>query len=99
MKNEKRKLISRVAGVVLGGVIGLTFFSGLSVGAEEVKNKQIENSVSVSENEKKAEQYYRTRTGKCYHKENCSCLKKSKIKVGAEEIKKANLRPCSKCCK
>ena len=99
VKNGKRKFISRVAGVVLGGVIGLTFFSGLSVGAEEAKNQQIENSVSVSENEKKSEQYYRTKTGKCYHKGNCKCLKKSKVEVTETEIKEADLRPCSKCCK
>lgn len=99
MKNEKKELIDRVAGVVLSGIIGLTVFSGLSVRAGEVKNKQIENSVSVSENKKKAVQYYRTKSGKCYHKENCKCLKKSKVKVTEREIKEADLRPCSKCCK
>ena len=62
MKNEKRKLINRVAGVVLSGIIGLTL-SGVSVRAEETKGKQIESSISTSENEKKSEQYYKTKTG------------------------------------
>ena len=99
MKNEKRKLINRVAGVVLSGIIGLTVFSGVSVRAEETKGKQIESSISTSENEKKSEQYYKTKTGKCYHKGSCGCLKKSKIEVSKEEIEKADLKPCSKCCK
>lgn len=99
MKNEKRKFINRMAGVVLSGIIGLTFLGSLTVRAEEAKNKQIENSVSVSENNKKAVQYYRTKSGKCYHKDNCKCLKKSKVKVTEKELKEADLRPCSKCCK
>ena len=48
MKNTKRKLVSRVAGGILCGVIGLTSFGGLSVGAKDVSNKQVPNSVTVS---------------------------------------------------
>ncbi len=64
-----------------------------------VVTSSTETQVSASENEKKSEQYYRTKTGKCYHKEGCSHLKKSKIEVSNNEIEKAELKPCSKCCK
>lgn len=98
MKNTKRNLISRVVVGILCGVIGLTFFS---VGASEAKNtndNQVSSSVTVTEKEKKSEQFYKTKNGKCYHEENCKCLKKSKIKVNQEEIKEAELKPCKKCC-
>ena len=99
MKNTKRKLVSKIVGGILCGVIGLTSFGGLSAEATDVSNKQATSSITVSEKEKQSEQLYRTKTGKCYHKGNCACLKKSKIKVNQEEIKEADLKPCSKCCK
>ena len=99
MKNNKRNFMSRIIGVCLSGIIGLMSFGGLAVEAKNNNSSQIETSVSASENEKKSEQYYRTKTGKCYHKEGCSHLKKSKIEVDNDEIEKAELRPCSKCCK
>ena len=99
MRNTKRNLVSGVVGGILCGVIGLTSFS---VGASEAKNindNQVSSRVTVSENEKQSEGFYRTKTGKCYHKENCKCLRNSKIKVSQEEIKEAELKSCSKCCK
>lgn len=99
MKNMKRNLVGKFGGAFLSGIIGLMSFSAVAVKADSYDNSQTKNSTSVSENEKKSEQYYRTRTGKCYHKSNCPCLKKSKIKVTDEEIKEADLRPCSRCFK
>lgn len=64
----------------------------------ESKNNKV-NQSEVEENKKQSNKLYRTKTGKCFHKENCKCLKKSKIKVNREEIKEANLKPCFKCCK
>ncbi len=99
MKNVKRSLVCRIGGIFLSGIIGLMSFSAVAVKADSYDNNQAKNSTSVSESEKKSEQYYRTRTGKCYHKGNCPCLKKSKVEVGKEEIKDKNLKQCSKCFK
>ena len=62
------------------------------------KNNKV-NQSEIEEDKKQSNKLYRTKTGKCFHKENCKCLKKSKIKVNREEIKEANLKPCFKCCK
>lgn len=99
MRNMKRSLVSGVVSGVLGGVIGLTTFGGIKVEAKDLDNGQVTNSVAVLESEKQSEHFYKTKTGKCYHKEGCSCLSKSKIEVNNEEIEKADLKPCSKCCK
>ena len=40
---------------------------------------------------------YITKTGKKYHKGNCSYLKKSKITTTLEEACKAGYTPCSRC--
>lgn len=55
------------------------------------------NINQVSKNQEKSEQLYRTKTGKCYHKEDCKCLKDSKIEVSEQEVKESNLKPCPKC--
>ena len=99
MKNNKRNFMSRIIGVCLSGVIGFMPFGRSVIEAKSNNYNQVETSVSASENEKKSEQYYRTKTGKCYHKESCYCLRKSKIEISNKEIEKTNLRPCSKCCK
>lgn len=44
-----------------------------------------------------SQQFYRKKTGKCYHKNGCPYLKHSKIKVSQNEICDAELKPCSKC--
>lgn len=55
------------------------------------------NINQVSKNQEKSEQLYRTKTGKCYHKEGCKCLKDSKIEVSEQEVKESDLKPCLKC--
>ncbi len=99
MKIKKRNFAKRVAGVILCRVISLILLGGYTIEVKSIDNSQIVNSVSVSENKKTSEQLYRTKTGKCYHKEGCQYLKKSKIKINEEEIKEADLESCSKCCK
>lgn len=99
MKNTQRNLIRKVISGVLGGVICLTTFGGLAVEVKGVNNNQVVSNAEIAENKKQSEQFYRTKTGKCYRKGNCSCLKKSKIKVTQEEIKEAELKPCKKCFK
>lgn len=39
---------------------------------------------------------YVTRTGECYHRGNCSYLRKSKIPIALEDAKE-DYRPCSRC--
>lgn len=39
---------------------------------------------------------YRTKTGKCYHKDGCSYLK-SKIPISLNDAQEKNLKPCSRC--
>ena len=99
MKNGKIKFLNRLTGLVIGGVIGLISFSGLAVQAKGNSDKQEETSIVTIETEKKSEKYYKTKTGKCYHKEGCSCLKNSKVEINEKEIEETNLRPCKKCCK
>ncbi len=40
---------------------------------------------------------YITRTGKCYHRDGCSCLKKSKIKTTKTAAVKKGFRACRLC--
>ena len=63
----------------------------------------VTNAASVVENENvsvvevnDSETVYRTRTGKKYHKENCSYLK-SKIETTVSEAISMGLEPCSRC--
>lgn len=51
------------------------------------------------EEQKKCETVYVTKNGKRYHKENCSCLKKSKIAISKDDAEKNNYTICSKCFK
>ena len=46
--------------------------------------------------ENESEQFYRTRTGKKYHREGCSSLR-SKIPITLAEAKERNLGPCGRC--
>lgn len=65
--------------------------------SENTNINQVSDTVEVSKNQEKSEQLYRTKTGKCYHKEDCKCLKDSKIEVSEQEVKESGLKPCSKC--
>lgn len=40
---------------------------------------------------------YKTKTGDCYHRDNCRYLRKSKIAISLTEAKQEGLRPCSIC--
>ena len=92
---KKRNLFIRVMGGILGIVIGLTSFD---VNASEITNLNSDDKSSVILiSEKESKQFYRTKTGKCYHKGNCKYLKKSKIKIDHEEIEEAGLKSCYKC--
>lgn len=79
--------------------MGITLFDELTYGEKDmVSNKKI-CSKFLLDSEKEYCKFYRTKTGKCYHKEGCACLKNSKISVTIKEIKKLDLRYCCKCCK
>ena len=95
----KRILLSRVIGGILGGIIVLTPFGA---SANEITNSNSNNKssiISVSERKKESEQLYKTENGRCYHKNGCSYLKYSQIKVTVEKIKQIELKPCSRCFK
>ena len=49
------------------------------------------------ENEEQSETVYITKTGKCYHKKDCACLKKSKIEISKDQAKNNEYVECSKC--
>lgn len=93
----KRILLSRVIGGILGGIIVLTPFGA---SANEITNSNSNDKssiISVSEREKESEHLYKAENGRCYHKNGCSYLKYSQIKVTDEKIKENELKPCSRC--
>jgi hypothetical protein len=49
------------------------------------------------ENNADAPFVYITKTGKKYHREYCSSLRKSKIEIKLSEAKRRGYTPCSKC--
>lgn len=49
------------------------------------------------ENEEQSETVYVTKTGKCYHKKDCICLKKSKIEISKDQAENNEYVECSKC--
>jgi len=55
----------------------------------------VQNNV-VNSNDNNSDIVYKTKTGKCYHKDGCSYLK-SKIQTTVSEAKKGGLTPCSRC--
>lgn len=61
------------------------------------KNNNPADRVETGKNEKKSKTVYITKTGKCYHKQGCHCLKRSKIEVSKDQAKKSNYKKCSKC--
>lgn len=86
-------------GGFLGVVMGLTPFGA---SANEITNSNSNNKssiISVSEREKESEHLYKAENGRCYHKNGCSYLKYSQIKVTDEKIKENELKPCSRCFK
>lgn len=68
-----------------------------SVKALNSNKNTLSNSIVLAE--KKSSKFYKTKTGKCFHKLNCQYLKHSKIEVSKKEIKALKLKSCSKCLK
>ena len=92
--------MSRLTSSVFGGLLCLMSFNSLVFPkVKSADSKQSQIIEATIETDKKTDQYYKTKTGKCYHKENCSCLSKSKIKVSEKGIKEEELKPCKKCFK
>ena len=57
---------------------------------------QPEESISVTYTEAENITVYITKTGECYHKEDCTCLNKSKI-ARSLDIASKRFRPCQIC--
>lgn len=55
---------------------------------KEGKEKEVEGSSCA---------VYVTRTGKCFHKDNSVCIRRSKIKIPLDEAVSNHYRKCSKC--
>ena len=78
-------------------------YAVVSPAKKEVKNKKREERAEkVEKIEKKEDKesscaVYVTKTGKCFHKCNCACIKRSKIKIPLKEAISNRYRKCSKC--
>ena len=85
-------------------IIGVVFFSP-AISIEQERNDNIvilsHNNETFNLNSAKEENkdpyVYITKTGKKYHRETCSYLKKSKIKIRLSEAKRLGYTPCSSC--
>ena len=97
MKSSKKRLLGKIFVCLLCCGIGLSSSVNYSPSAESTRNYDLNSSTENCKNDTKSEPLYRTKTGKCYRKAGCPCLKHSKIEVSKGEIKQADLKPCSKC--
>jgi hypothetical protein len=65
---------------------------------DQLEKKMVPKTGQVSgENNADDPFVYITKTGGCYHRKNCSHLKKSKIEIKLSEAKRRGFRACSKC--
>lgn len=69
-----------------------------TVTQETIIDTQNDNNLKFEE-QKKFGTVYITKNGKCYHKKDCSCLKKSKMAISKDDAEKNNYTICSKCFK
>ena len=85
----------------------LVYTPALTVAVEKVDYQQetISHNSQVNyehaadtQKKKKSDPYvYITKTGKKYHREDCSYLRKSKIKTKLSEAKRRGYKACSRC--
>ena len=73
----------------------LILLIGLFVFLPSCESKPKESKI-VSESKAKNITVYLTKTGECYHQEECSCLRKSKIERTLSDIAH-KYRPCQLC--
>ncbi len=64
----------------------------LKIEKREEKAEKVEDEV-----DKSSCTVYVTKTGKCFHKDNCACIRRSKIKIPLDEAVSNRYRKCSKC--
>lgn len=60
-------------------------------------NKSVKSQVSESSTDSQGYTVYITKTGKKYHRSNCSSLSKSKISIDINDAKSQGYTACSKC--
>lgn len=104
MKNTKvRKLVTGILFSVL-----MVFSCSLTKAKEEKSPQQAISITNKSEAlnvedkndvNKNSQTVYITKSGKRYHKQGCSCLKKSKKEIDVKTAEKAGYTPCSRCFK
>ncbi len=94
---SKNDFVGKVFGEILCGSIGFSSVGSIQINPKDYVNANQQAILVIEQSEnKQSQKFYRTKTGKCYHKGNCSCLKKFKIKVSQEEIEEAELNSCQK---
>lgn len=95
--------MKKLCSILLAGLGMMMCPLNFTVSAENVNQEVIAEAQKFDDNnvqeKKKSETVYITQNGKCYHKENCSCLKKSKIAISKDDAEKSNYTNCSKCFK
>jgi hypothetical protein len=98
----RRSLIFRVLILVIGISISSAFFWGelgnKSQETYELQPYESVKTVPTAMNKAEKDPYvYITKNGNKYHKEGCSHLKKSKIRIRLSEAKRRGYKPCSRC--
>lgn len=104
MKNIKAHRL--ITGILFSILMVLPF--SLAEAQEEKPQEQLTSITDKSEYlnvedkndvNKNSQTVYITKSGKRYHKQGCSCLKKSKKEVDIKVAEKAGYTPCSRCFK
>ena len=85
--------------IVLSLLAGLVLTAGIAnaVGSHEQTIQAATVASAIAQPMAASDIVYTTRTGECYHRGSCSCLKKSKIRTTRGEAEKSGYRACSKC--
>jgi competence protein ComEC len=66
-----------------------------TIGIQKYQSSELNPNVEKKKNEDPI--VYITKTGKKYHKDGCSYLRYSKIRIRLSEAKRKGYTPCSKC--
>jgi len=105
MTTERSKNIWPATALICAAIIGVGAYFGLKASSASGGRS---DGVSASDriagdagagqavSNETATIVYITRTGECYHRGTCTCLRQSKIPMELSEAKK-HYRPCSRC--
>ncbi len=102
--------MKRFLSILLISFEAVTYPVNITIPVEEINIDAVKQEATIYiqrdnkdekgiEQQKRSETAYVTKSGKCYHKGNCSCLKKSKIAMSKDDAVKNHYYECSKCFK